>query len=100
MTIPSASKEAPDYYIGSKAFKVAHAVAPEMSDVSSSIDIIDIRHDAVEVNLKEEILSSLRPEQGPKTLPTLLLYDEHGLQIFEEASLRLSGYKLCHINIF
>jgi hypothetical protein len=52
------------------------------------IDIIDIRHDAVEMNLKEEILTSLKPETGAKTLPTLLLYDERGLQLFEEVSLR------------
>jgi hypothetical protein len=56
---------------------------PKMDSVST-IDIIDIRHDAVEVNLKDEILKSLRPESGSKTLPTLLLYNERGLQLFEE----------------
>jgi hypothetical protein len=54
----------------------------------SKIDIIDIRRDAVEINLKEDVLTSLRPESGPKQLPTLLLYDERGLQLFEEVSLR------------
>jgi L-histidine Nalpha-methyltransferase / hercynylcysteine S-oxide synthase len=58
---------------------------PKMGSVSN-IDIIDIRHDAVEVNLKDEILSSLRPESGIKQLPTLLLYSERGLQLFEEVS--------------
>ena len=53
----------------------------------SKIDIIDIRHDTVEFNLKADILTSLRPESGPKKLPTLLLYDERGLQLFEEVSL-------------
>lgn len=53
----------------------------------SNIDIIDIRHDAVEVNLKDEILKSLRNESGIKTLPTLLLYDERGLQLFEEVGI-------------
>jgi hypothetical protein len=53
----------------------------------SKIDIIDIRHDTVEFNLKADILTSLRPEAGPKKLPTLLLYDERGLQLFEEVSL-------------
>lgn len=57
--------------------------APKMGS-DSSIDIIDIRHDAVEVNLKDEILKSLRPESGIKTMPTLLLYNERGLQLFEE----------------
>jgi hypothetical protein len=57
----------------------------------SKIDIIDIRHDTVEFNLKAEILTSLRPENGPKKLPTLLLYDEQGLQLFEEVSLDSGG---------
>lgn len=58
------------------------------SESISKIDIIDIRRDAVEINLKEDVLTSLRPESGPKQLPTLLLYDERGLQLFEEVSLR------------
>jgi hypothetical protein len=48
------------------------------------VDIIDIRQVAVEVNLKEEILSMFHPKQGLRQLPTLLLYNERGLQIFEE----------------
>lgn len=56
---------------------------PEMAQ---KVDIIDIRHDAVEISLKDEILSSLNPQEGPKRLPTLLLYDERGLQLFEEVS--------------
>lgn len=60
---------------------------------AANIDIIDIRHDAVEINLKDEILSSLRPETGIKKLPTLLLYSERGLQLFEEVgiSIRFQG---------
>jgi hypothetical protein len=60
-----------------------HHVKSETLAVSN-IDIIDIRGDAVEIKLKDEILSSLRPRIGPKTLPTLLLYDEQGLQLYEE----------------
>lgn len=58
--------------------------APSRPENTAEIDIIDIRHDAVETNLKEEILRSLRTRYGPKTLPTLLLYDERGLQLFEK----------------
>lgn len=58
------------------------------SEAGSNIDIIDIRQDAVEINLKDEIFRSLRPGSGPKTMPTLLLYDERGLQIFEEVHYR------------
>lgn len=50
----------------------------------SKIDIIDIRREAVEIDLKLEITSLLKPEKGPKKLPTLLLYDEQGLQMFEK----------------
>jgi len=52
----------------------------------ASIDIIDIRRKAVEINLKEDILSQFHPETGPRTLPTLLLYNERGLQLFEDVS--------------
>ena len=52
--------------------------------VTSDIHIIDIRHDAVEISIKDDILTQLRPQSGPKSLPTLLLYNERGLQLFEE----------------
>lgn len=58
---------------------------------TSKVDIIDIRHDAVELNLKEEILRSLRPQKGPKQLPTLILYDEQGLQLFEEVRFKMDN---------
>ncbi len=50
----------------------------------ASVDIIDIRSKAVEINLKEDILSQFHPKTGPRTLPTLLLYNERGLQLFED----------------
>ncbi|TAQ87539.1 hypothetical protein B7494_g4128 [Chlorociboria aeruginascens] len=53
---------------------------------TTNIDIINIRHDAVEINLKGELLSLLMPERGPKRMPTLLLYDELGLQLFEKVT--------------
>lgn len=62
---------------------------PKMQPVTSlkkhsDIDIIDIRLEAVDIDLKAEISSSLAPQNGLKKLPTLLLYDENGLQIFEK----------------
>lgn len=50
----------------------------------ASVDIVDIRRAAVEINLKEDILSQFHPKTGPRTLPTLLLYNERGLQLFED----------------
>lgn len=50
-----------------------------------AVDIIDIRCTAVEINLKDEIHTLFKPKEGPRKLPTLLLYDERGLQLFETA---------------
>jgi len=52
--------------------------------ISNMIDIIDIRRTRIQMSLKNDILSMLKPERGPKAMPTLLLYDEKGLQLFEE----------------
>ena len=49
-----------------------------------AIDIIDIRGAAIEMNLKDDVLSMFFAERGPRKMPTLLLYDEKGLQLFEE----------------
>lgn len=54
--------------------------------VQPELDILDIRHAAVEINLKAEISSLFHARDGPRKLPTLLLYDERGLQLFEKAS--------------
>ncbi|KAI3402213.1 hypothetical protein diail_142 [Diaporthe ilicicola] len=50
---------------------------------SPDLNIIDIRCAAVEINIKEEINSLFKTQDGPRRLPTLLLYDERGLQLFE-----------------
>lgn len=46
--------------------------------------IVDIRSDAAGINLKQEIRDGLNfgDDEG-KTLPTLLLYDNKGLKLFE-----------------
>lgn len=54
--------------------------------VPPQLDIIDIRRAAVETNLKSEVLSLFCNTDGPRKLPTLLLYDERGLQLFEKVS--------------
>ncbi len=97
MAIPSTSNSVLDP-IAAKTIqraKILDLPSVSNSEQIPSVDIIDIRHDAVELNLKEEILTSLRPQKGPKQLPTLLLYDERGLQLFEQASLRQSFLELC-----
>ena len=53
-------------------------------------DIIDIRRSLVETDLKADVLSLFNPAQGPRQLPTLLLYNEKGLQLFEDVRNTLS----------
>ena len=59
---------------------------PSKVDKRPQVDIIDIREAVVEFNLNEEIYRLFRPQEGARKLPTLLLYDEKGLQLFEEVS--------------
>ena len=50
----------------------------------SRANIIDIRSDISRIGLKQEIVEGLKPGAGKeKTLPTLLLYDDQGLKLFE-----------------
>jgi hypothetical protein len=84
MAIPSASNGTVEVVGARTTQSVKTNKAGINSAPNSNVDIIDIRHNAVEVNLKEQILDSLKPKQGPKKLPTLLLYDVRGLQLFEE----------------
>ncbi|CZT42291.1 uncharacterized protein RSE6_02153 [Rhynchosporium secalis] len=84
-----------------KKSKTLETLKPQLlpsSEMAPKVDIIDIRHDAVELSLKDEILSSLQPQEGPKRLPTLLLYNEKGLQIFEEITY-LEEYYLTNAEI-
>ncbi|KAK8118994.1 uncharacterized protein PG998_003620 [Apiospora kogelbergensis] len=66
--------------------------------LQTDVDIIDIRQAAVEINLKEEIHKLFRPEEGPRKLPTLLVYDEKGLQLFEQITY-LEEYYLTNYEI-
>ncbi|KAF2859265.1 DUF323 domain protein [Piedraia hortae CBS 480.64] len=52
----------------------------------SAFDIVDIRSDAEGLELKRDIRSGLNNPSGKKTLPTLLLYDEVGLRLFEKVT--------------
>ncbi|KAI1816902.1 C-type lectin protein [Poronia punctata] len=65
---------------------------------SAHVDIIDIRRNTVEASLKEEIHSLFFPQEGPRKLPTMLLYDERGLQLFEKITY-LEEYYLTNAEI-
>lgn len=79
--------ESPALHTAVSASTKSAKMDPVTAPKSSVVDIIDIRSAAVELNLKQEIHNLLKPKQGPRQLPTLLLYNEQGLQIFEEVIL-------------
>ncbi|KAL1843374.1 hypothetical protein VTJ49DRAFT_1961 [Mycothermus thermophilus] len=66
------------------AIKEKMGLSDVRTPASSNHDIIDIRYTSVELNLKAEVLSLFHNKDGPRKLPTLLLYDERGLQLFEK----------------
>lgn len=84
MTIPSASNGAVEDISSVSPHVTKVTGVKSKSKHNSDFNIIDIRHDGAEIELKDEIMASLRPQSGLKSLPTLLLYDERGLQIYEE----------------
>lgn len=66
-------------------YETAMGSIPE-TEKTSRPDIIDIRSDAAGIELKQLIHEGLNAEDGTneKTLPTLLLYDNKGLKLFEQ----------------
>lgn len=67
------------------AGSMLNQVKGEKKQTSSNNQIIDIRRDTEEISILDDIKRGLRPNDGhEKTLPTLLLYDEAGLKLFEE----------------
>ncbi|EGO59462.1 hypothetical protein NEUTE1DRAFT_145472 [Neurospora tetrasperma FGSC 2508] len=80
--MPSAESMTPSSALGQLKATGQHVLS-KLQQQTSNADIIDIRRVAVEINLKTEITSMFRPKDGPRQLPTLLLYNERGLQLFE-----------------
>ncbi|KAI9728051.1 MAG: hypothetical protein M1834_007865 [Cirrosporium novae-zelandiae] len=65
----------------------------------TSVEIIDIRRTKVEETLLEDLIKGLHPENGKeKTFPTLLLYDQLGLKLFEDITY-LDEYYLTNAEI-
>lgn len=81
--MPSAETMTPSGALGQLKTTGKHVLSKSQQQTSNA-DIIDIRSVAVEINLKTEITSMFRPKNGPRQLPTLLLYNERGLQLFEK----------------
>ena len=65
----------------------------------SNIDIRDIRRGKLGFSLGDEMRMMLNPEEGQeKRMPTLLLYDEQGLKLFEDITY-LDEYYLTNAEI-
>jgi uncharacterized SAM-dependent methyltransferase len=66
---------------------------------SDDVEIIDIRGASEEVTMKKTVLEMLSPQDGqPRKMPTMLLYDDRGLQLFE-AITHLDEYYLTNREI-
>ncbi|KAL8815814.1 MAG: hypothetical protein Q9223_005093 [Gallowayella weberi] len=63
------------------------------------VSIKDIRRDRSDVSVLDELRTGLRPQHGAeKRMPTLLLYDEQGLKLFEDITY-LNEYYLTNAEI-
>ena len=66
---------------------------------SGTTEILDIRPGPTEFDILQDIKKGLRPDKGgEKKLPTLLLYDEAGLRLFEKITY-LDEYYLTNAEI-
>ncbi|KAJ8127863.1 hypothetical protein O1611_g5773 [Lasiodiplodia mahajangana] len=95
--MPSLLQTFPETQFASKQ-QAKGAYRPQEGAAGHPVDIIDIRRDTVKANLKEEIHRLFHPEEGPRELPTLLLYDAKGLQLFEKITY-LEEYYLTNAEI-
>lgn len=69
------------------------------SSLNPEARIIDIRRGKVENTILDDMREQLRPREGvEKRMPTLLLYDEAGLQLFEDITY-LEEYYLTNAEI-
>ena len=62
-----------------------------------STRIVDVRRNNApngEANIRADIIKGLSLPNGQKTLPTLLLYDEEGLRIYDEITVHADEYYL------
>lgn len=65
----------------------------------SDISIVDIHREEYDISLVDQIRQKLSPGTGQeKGMPTLLLYDEEGLQLFEDITY-LEEYYLTNAEI-
>ena len=66
--------------------------------MSSHVDIINIRASkhlsSGEDTIRNQIVAGLSRPAGEKSLPTMLLYDERGLRLYDDITTQVSEYYL------
>lgn len=69
-----------------------------MASLGRFVEIIDIRNNypnsSNAFDIRNDIVKGLSLPAGQKTIPTLLLYDERGLRIYDELTTKASEYYL------
>lgn len=97
---PATQAQAPAASVPScKSTQFATSSSIPSSAEGTRSKILDIRRDREEHSLINDIYNGLRPANGgEKRLPTLLLYDEKGLKLFERITY-LEEYYLTNAEI-
>ena len=76
-----------------------YIASPAVNGYSGDVSIIDIRRNNIHFSILDEMKAKLRPaDGGEKRMPTMLLYDEKGLKLFEEITY-LEEYYLTNAEI-
>lgn len=67
-----------------------------MSPIHTSVDIIDIRGEDKHglSRVRQQITAGLSKPTGRKSLPSMLLYDERGLQLYDDITTKVADYYL------
>lgn len=82
-----------------RPLRLLETTSSEKMSSTTSTQIIDIRPGPTEFDILQDIRNGLRPKHGgEKTLPTMLLYDEAGLRLFEKITY-LDEYYLTNAEI-
>ena len=65
--------------------------APQIIDVRIPDDV---QHAQADGDVRDQIIAGLSRPQGQKTMPTLLLYDERGLKLYDAITTNCHEYYL------
>lgn len=65
--------------------------APQIIDVRIPDDV---QHALADGDVRDQVIAGLSRPDGQKTMPTLLLYDEHGLKLYDAITTNCHEYYL------